>query len=74
MGRGRAQAGAAEGLADAVVFSILLLLALWILSIIFPGFAETFGFVNSLLFALAYFVARVVYTPVKAVVASRFGS
>lgn len=73
MGRGRVQASAAEGIADAVVFSILLLVALWVLSVIFPGFAATFGFFNSLLFALAYFVARVVYTPVKALVASRLG-
>ena len=73
MGRGRVQAGAAEGITEAVVFSILLLLALWVLSAIFPGFAETFGFGNSLLFALAYFAARVVYAPVKALVASRFG-
>lgn len=74
MGRGRVQASAAEGLVDAVVFSVLLFLALWILSLIFPGFSATFGFGNSLLFALAYFVARVVYTPAKAAVASRFGS
>jgi hypothetical protein len=73
MGRGRAQASAAEGITDAVVFSILLLLALWVLSIIFPGFAAVFGFGNSLLFALAYFAARVVYTPVKALIASRLG-
>ncbi len=73
MARGSAQASTAEGITDAVVFSILLLLALWILSLIFPGFAATFGFGNSLLFALAYFVARVVYTPVAAAVSSRFG-
>jgi hypothetical protein len=74
MGRGRAQASAAEGITDAVVFSILLFLALWILSLIFPGFGAVFGAGNSFLFALAYFVARVVYTPVKAAVSSRFGS
>jgi hypothetical protein len=73
MGRGRAQAGVAEGITEAVVFSILLLVALWVLSLIFPGFAATFGFFNSLLFALAYFAARVAYAPVKALVASRFG-
>jgi membrane-bound ClpP family serine protease len=73
MSRGSAQASVAEGITDAVVFSILLFLALWILSLIFPGFAATFGFGNSLLFALAYFGARVVYTPVKAAVASRLG-
>ncbi len=74
MGRGRAQASAAEGITDAVVFSILLFLALWFLSLIFPGFEVVFGFFNSLLFALAYFVARVLYTPVKAIIASRLGS
>ncbi len=74
MGRGRTQASAAEGITDAVVFSILLFLALWILSLIFPGFGATFGFFNSLLFALAYFVARLLYTPVKAAVTSRLGS
>ncbi len=58
MGRGRAQANAAEGITEAVVFSVLLLVALWVLSLIFPGFAATFGFFNSLLFALAYFAAR----------------
>jgi hypothetical protein len=73
MGRGRAQAGVAEGITEAVVFSVLLLVALWVLSLIFSGFAATFGFGNSLLFALAYFAARVAYAPVKALVASRFG-
>jgi hypothetical protein len=73
MSRGGAQASVAEGITDAVVFSILLFVALWVLSLIFPGFAATFGFGNSLLFALAYFAARVVYTPVKAAVASRLG-
>ena len=73
MSRGRAKASVAEGITDAVVFSILLFVALWVLSLIFPGFAATFGFGNSLLFALAYFAARVVYTPVKAAVASRLG-
>ena len=73
MSRGPAQASVAEGITDAVVFSILLFVALWVLSLIFPGFAATFGFGNSFLFALAYFAARVVYTPVKAAVASRLG-
>ncbi len=75
MGRRRqaAAASAAEGITDAVVFSILLLLALWILSLIFPSFRVVFGFGNSFLFVLAYFVARVVYTPVKAAVSSLFG-
>ncbi len=73
MARGSAQASAAEGITDAVVFSILLFLALWILGLIFSGFGAIFGAGNSFLFALAYFVARVVYTPVKAAVSSRFG-
>ena len=73
MGHGRAQANAAEGITEAVVFSVLLLVALWVLSLIFPGFAATFGFFSSLLFALAYFAARVAHAPVKALVASRLG-
>ncbi len=74
MGRGRAKASAAEGVTEAVVFSILLFLALLILGVIFPGFGALFGGGNSFLFALAYFIARVLYTPVQALVASRFGS
>ena len=74
MGRGRCQSSAAEGITEAVVFSILLFLALSIVCVIFPGFGATFGFFNSLLFALAYFVGRLLYTPVKAAVTSRSGS
>ena len=74
MGRGRgAQASAAEGITEAVVFSVLLFLALLILGVIFPGFGVLFGGGNSFLFALAYFIARVLYTPVQALVASRMG-
>ncbi len=73
MGRGRAQASAAEGITEAVVLSILLFLALLILGVIFPGFGTFFGLGNSFLFALAYFIARVLYTPVQAIVASWLG-
>lgn len=73
MGRGRAQASVAEGVTEAVVFSILLFLALLILGVIFPSFGVIFGGGRSFLFALAYFIARVLYTPVQAIVASRLG-
>jgi len=73
MGRERGQARAAEGATEAVVFSILLFLALLILGAIFPGFGALFGGGNAFLFALAYFIARVLYTPIQALVASYLG-
>lgn len=78
MGRRReqpraAQARATEGIADAIVFAVLLFVVLLILGAIFPGFGLIFTVSNSFLFALAYFVARAVYTPVAAAIYARFG-
>jgi uncharacterized RDD family membrane protein YckC len=73
MGRGRAQARATEGIADAIVFAVLLFVVLLILGFIFSGFGTIFTAGNSFLFALAYFVARVAYTPVAAAISARFG-
>ncbi len=73
MGRERGQASAAASVTEAVVFSILLFLALLVLGAIFPGFGLIFGGGNSFLFALAYFIARMLYTPVQALVASYLG-
>lgn len=73
MGRGRAQARAAEGITEAIVFAVLLFVALLILGAIFSSFGAIFTAGNSFLFALAYFVARVVYTPVAAAISARLG-
>ncbi len=71
---GRARTIAAEGIMEALVFAILLFLALLILGLIFSGFGVIFGAGNSFLFALAYFVARVSYPPVAAAVSAQFES
>jgi hypothetical protein len=47
-------------LADSLVASVLLFVALWIAGLIWSGFGEFFGVANSFYFALAYLVARVV--------------
>lgn len=53
-------------IADSVVFSILLFLALWVSGLIWPAsFGAFFGVANSFYFALAYLVAHVVFDIVK---------
>ena len=47
-------------LADSLVMSVLLFVTLWIAGLIWPGFGMFFGVGHSLIFALAYFVARAV--------------
>jgi len=58
-------------LVESLVMSALLFITLWIAGLIWSGFGEFFGAAHSLLFALAYFVARAVYVLLRDLVYGR---
>ena len=60
-------------LADSLVRSVLLFVALWITGLIWSGFGEFFGVANSFYFALAFFVARAVSVVLRDLVYSGTG-
>lgn len=49
-----------KDLVDSLVMAVLLFITLWVAGLIWTSFGAFFGPSHSLIFALAYFVARVV--------------
>ena len=59
------QSRLSKDLVDSLVMAVLLFVTLWVAGLIWPGFGAFFGPGHSLIFALAYFVARAVLVLLK---------